>query len=317
MKKILLILVSLVLISTIAIYVFIPNQLTVSSALIVHATENGTQRFLLDETKWHTWWKDPNSNTTKENITSNGTFRKMGNAFSISEKFYKSAKINIEHNAEKYVSEIAIIPIQLDSTGIEWKFSFALPMNPIDRVSKYLDAKNTKKSMDEVLSMLQGFAGNTDNVYGIHIEKTSTNDTLLVSSKVIMNTYPTTKNIYDLINNIKGYLLQNNAKQTGSPIFNITVTEEKTFQLMAAIPTDKVIPSKVGFSSKKMIKGSFMVADVVGGDSTIKKASISLQQYFIDYRKTSMAMNYTMLITDRIYQPDSTKWITRLYAPVY
>ena len=72
-----------------------------------------------------------------------------------------------------------------------------------------------------------------------------------------------------------------------------------------------------GYTFKKMIKGSFMVTEVVGGEYTVAKASKSLQQYFTDYKKTSMAINFTMLITDRMYQPDTTKWITRLYQPVY
>jgi ABC-type spermidine/putrescine transport system permease subunit I len=66
-----------------------------------------------------------------------------------------------------------------------------------------------------------------------------------------------------------------------------------------------------------MVKGSFMVTEVLGGDSTISKASHNMEQYFQDFRRTSMAMNFTMLVTDRQLQPDSSKWITKLYHPVY
>ena len=68
---------------------------------------------------------------------------------------------------------------------------------------------------------------------------------------------------------------------------------------------------------KNMVKGNFMISEVVGGDYSVNKASKSLQQYFTDFHLTSMAMSFTMLVTDRILQPDSSKWITKLYQPVY
>ena len=40
-------------------------------------------------------------------------------------------------------------------------------------------------------------------------------------------------------------------------------------------------------------------------------------KYFQDYKKISMAMSFTMLVTDRMLQTDSSRWITRLYEPVY
>ena len=120
-----------------------------------------------------------------------------------------------------------------------------------------------------------------------------------------------------MVQKIQAYIKTKAALQTGNPIFNISETGKNQYQLMCAIPIDKTITGNNAFACKKMIKGSFMIAEVVGGDSTVKKASASLQQYFADYRKTSMAINFNMLITDRIYQPDTAKWITRLYYPVY
>jgi hypothetical protein len=93
--------------------------------------------------------------------------------------------------------------------------------------------------------------------------------------------------------------------------------DEGRYQLMAAVPVNKHLPESAAFSMKYMVKGSFMITEVAGGDSTINKASQNMQQYFQDYRKTSMAMNFTMLVTDRILQPDSSKWVTKLCMPVY
>ena len=86
---------------------------------------------------------------------------------------------------------------------------------------------------------------------------------------------------------------------------------------MAGVPVSKNIPEKDGFALKHMVKGSFMISEVVGDNKAVDEASKKFQLYFSDFNRTSMAMNFSMLVTDRLLQPDSTKWITKLYRPVF
>lgn len=315
MKKILLVLISLIVLFCLCIYIFIPSKLNISSAVVINTTENGTQRYIMYEENWNRWWNYGDSNSQIKQPA--GTFTMHGDVFNLTEKFYNAAKITIQHEQQAVISNLVIIPLGLDSTGIEWKYSSMASANPFKRFTQYLDAKEIKKNMDGVLNNLRLFLAEKGNIYGIQIERTSLKDTLFISTKSMLKKYPTTDDIYNLIKKIQLFAANKSIKQTGNPIFNITETDSKQFQLMAAIPTNKSLPDVDGFTFKKMIKGSFMVTEVVGGEHTVAKASKSLQQYFTDYKKTSMAINFTMLITDRIYQPDTTKWITRLYQPVY
>ena len=301
----------------ISIYVFIPGQFNISTAIVIPASENGTQRFALDKTHWPKWWNYSGDSTLPASKIQTDSFTMKGDVYILTESFYKSAKIIIRHKNQQVESNLMIIPLQIDSTGIEWKYSVTTSNNPFRRFSQYQEAKEIKKNMERVLSKLAAFLSRQDEVYGVHIERTSMKDTLLVSTKSVFSNYPGTSQIYQMVQKIQAFIKTKAATQTGNPIFNISETEKKQYQLMCAIPVDRVLTDNEAFVSKKMIKGSFMTAEVVGGDSTVKKASASLQQYFEDYRKTSMAINFTMLITDRIYQPDTTKWITRLYFPVY
>ncbi|MBS1565351.1 MAG: hypothetical protein JST39_13240, partial [Bacteroidetes bacterium] len=68
---------------------------------------------------------------------------------------------------------------------------------------------------------------------------------------------------------------------------------------------------------RKMVPGAFMVTDVRGGDETVVYALSQMRLYFDDYKKTSMAIPFAALITDRQQEPDSSRWVTRIYAPVY
>lgn len=318
MKKLFLILLATIVVGSISAYLLIPGQLTISSAAIMQASENGTNRFVLDKANWPKWWgySDTANHGSPEKLTTD-SFILNGDVYTVTESLYKSAKVNILHNQEQIKSNLVIIPLAIDSTGIEWKCSITTSANPFKRFMQYQEAKEIKRNMETVLGNLQAFLSKKDNIYGIHIERTSTNDTLFVSAKAVFATYPATPDIYRMIQKIQGFIKTRGAVQTGNPIFNISEPGEGQFQLMCAIPINKVITGQDQFSIKKMVKGSFMVAEVVGGDHIVHKASKSLHQYFEDYQKTSMAINFTMLITDRLYQTDTTKWITKLYYPVY
>jgi hypothetical protein len=171
--------------------------------------------------------------------------------------------------------------------------------------------------MNRVLNRLCAFLSKNENVYGIVIERTHLKDTLFVSSKRVLAVYPSIKEIYELIKKIQIYISEKNTKQSGNPIYNVTALGDGQYQLMTAVPVNKRIEDAGDFSLKFMVRGSFMVTEVVGGEYTVNKAYKSLQQYFADFRRTSMAINFTMLVTDRQLQPDSSKWITKIYQPVY
>ena len=316
MKKLLIVLLVILALFVAGVYVFIPSSITVSSVTTVKTTDNGTERFLMDESKWPVWWNYTDS-TLAPKAAASQKLLMNGDEYYLKEKFYKAVSIQIKHQSYSLSSKMIIVRLSLDSTGIEWKANIEAGNNPINRLVSFLEARKIKKNMDEVLHNAQRFLSKNENLYGISIERNTLKDTLYVTSKIMLSTYPSTQAIYELIKKIQVFLAKNGASQTGSPIFNVTDFGSHDFQLMAGVPTNKKLLEKEGFSMKNMVKGNFMISEVVGGDYSVNKASKSLQQYFTDFHLTSMAMSFTMLVTDRILQPDSSKWITKLYQPVY
>ena len=316
MKKVILFLVIAFILFAAGTFLFIPSRLTVSSTDVVQSSENGVVRHALDEKNWPLWWNylRDSSASTRTPATS---FAKGGDSFSISTKFYKSADITVLHDNKPILTKFLIVPLSNDSTQVLWQYGIASSLNPFTRFMQYREAAGIRRNMDSVLANLHGFLGKLQNVYGIPIARTSIQDTLFVSAKNTFKVYPHTPDVYALLKTIRAYVTASGSKQTGNPIYNITALGNGDYQLMAAIPVDKAVTENATFTNKKMIKGSFMVTEVVGGEHAVDNAWKSLLEYFSDYRKTSMAINFSMLITDREYQPDSSKWITRLYQPVY
>lgn len=318
MKKFLFLLLLLAVAAVFGIFLLIPSKITISSAVTVRTTDVGAERFVTDDSKWARWWHygqqtaDSSTNNQAERV-----FVTNGYTFKQSSRFYKSAEITLQNADRMLVSKMVVVPLAIDSTGIEWKSELSAGNNPYSRLMGYLEAKRIKKTMDEVIGNLKNFLSKTENVYGIQIERNYLKDTLFVSSKQSVHTYPSIKEVYALIGKIKNYIAKNGIQPSGNPIYNVTQMEDNKFQLMAAVPVNHALAETDEFAMKFMVKGSFLITEVVGGENAVNTSYHNLLAYFHDYRKTSMAMNFTMLVTDRILQPDSSKWITKLYQPVY
>src|SRR5476649_1763275 len=118
MKKLLIALIVVLTLFTLATYLFIPSQLTISAVTIIKTTDNGTERFLMNNSKWPVWWNYGNKDSAAQTKQSGPVFGINGDSLLLTEKFYKSANIQIRHKGQKIDSKIVMIRLDLDSTGI-------------------------------------------------------------------------------------------------------------------------------------------------------------------------------------------------------
>ncbi|MEI8110634.1 MAG: hypothetical protein WCH59_06535 [Chitinophagia bacterium] len=313
MKRFILIFTSIIIISLGAIYIFIPSRITITSAAIAAAPDVAIERVLMEEAHWPAWWKYCELSKFGSPNLSQPPF-----TLTLKEKFYKSLQFDINApNQPTVSSRLTLVPLRKDSTGFEWSCQLEAGNNPIQRLLNYRKAREIKSLLDSCLQPCVRFFSNTENVYGIQIERTKLPDTLFVTAKKQFSSKPNLKDINSLIKQIEGYIQKQGKKPSGSSIYNISQLTENQFQLMAGVPISVRIKENKPFEIKYMVPGSFLVTEVVGGEYSVQHSARQLKQYFQDYKKTSMAMSFIMLVTDRSLQPDSSHWITRLYEPVY
>ena len=98
-----------------------------------------------------------------------------------------------------------------------------------------------------------------------------------------------------------------NIKETGN-----------TYYVMVGIPVNTNLNSdNKAFQIKKMVLGDILTTEVMGGPYTVQNALNQLKFYINDNKMASPAIPYESLVTNRLLQPDSTKWITKIYYPVF
>jgi hypothetical protein len=295
----------------ISIYVFIPHNIIVSKTVFINCTLTGAYRFLSDENKIEKWWPSKGSNKEIDNFTYKNRSYRLG------QKLYNSVEIAVQDDKAKFAAKVNIFALPNGLIAAEWVCRIDSSFNPIKKIINYREGKNMQNDFADILQSLKLFLEKKENVYGFLVQQTSTTDTVLISAKWISSTKPSTAEIYNRIETIKKYILRESRTQTGYPLLNITRLDSGTYQTMIALPINKPLKGNNEFIPKRMVPGNFLLSEIKGGDRSIDEAFTQMNLYLDDYRKVLVAIPFQVMVTDRSAETDTSKWITKIYYPIY
>ncbi|MFM7358097.1 MAG: hypothetical protein ACKO1T_05910 [Sediminibacterium sp.] len=188
--------------------------------------------------------------------------------------------------------------------------------NFFSRIAKAI-SKPVKKTAEGFLLKVTTFFSETKNVYGIDIIKGRVENFNWISAMRNFDHLPATPEVYTVIDTLEKFLAAKQVAILGQPILHIRPLDEKTFQLMTAVPVEKPIEPTELFKNKTMTQGFLMKVNVSGGWLKVALAEKELENYLRDNHKQSPAIPYQQLITDRRKQTDSTQWVTQINYPVF
>ncbi len=292
-----------------AVYIFIPSTLTVSSIAYCKTTLPGAYRTLTSKPDWKKWWINKNS-------AAKNRFEYKDDYYTLSNLYNNGAAITILHKNENIKSDMLLLELTYDSIGVEWKFSFNASYNPFKRISEYNEAIALKANTKNILNHFKNFIENDSNVYGMPVRLSSIEHIFMITTKTVFPHNPSTVEVYNTIDFLKQFAAKNNLKQDYYPMMNVTKNNDTSYRLMVALPVDKETNFTGNVHSVRMVKGNFMTTEVKGGYGIIDNALNQMQLYFDDYQKTAMAIPFQYIVTDRLNEPDTSKWVTKIYAPV-
>jgi effector-binding domain-containing protein len=316
MKKWIIVPTALIAATLLAIYIFVPKKIHLSQTVTINCTHAAANRYLVNDSNWFKWWPTNASVQAKAQSQAN-TFPYKTFSFEPHQKMFDAIGVRINADDLTINSMIILIPKHTDSVSIQWNLDYYTGTNPVTRVQRYQQAGTLRTEINDILARLKLFLEKTEHVYGIVIKKTTVKDTLLLSTKKVFDSFPTTQNTYSLINKLKTHIQQQGATVTGYPMLNIQQKDNTHFETMVAIPVNKAVKEQNDLVIKKMVPGNLLVAEVSGGEHTISNAFAQMENYVIDHNFESPAIPFYSLITDRIAESDTSKWVTRISYPVF
>ena len=289
------------------IYVLIPNIIVLKANVGIKAAGAAIHRRLLDKDNMAEWWPGK---------MINDSFYFNDFAYKIDKGNITVVPVSIDGDNTVLITSLFLTSIITDSTQLRWVGSVTTPYNPVKRLFTYLKAKKINRDMTAILQKMENFYSKPKNIYGIDIKKTTVVDSLLIVTSANSRGYPAAQVIYNLVNKLKKYAGSNGAKQNGYPMLNISTADSMNFNVKVAIPTDKIIPSSGDILQKSMPGGCIILyTEVKGGISITTNAFEQMRNYAEDHQLKAPAIPFYSLVTDRVQEPDTSKWITKIYFP--
>lgn len=289
--------------------ILIPNTENFNYVISVKSPVEAATRFLMNKNKWQQWWP---GQKIKEHLYSYKNYE-----YRVNKIMLNSVDITVFNSKD---SVKGLLRIEGDTgalTKIQWNSSFEFSTNPFTKLSNYFQTKDIKSNISSLLEDSKLFFEKQENLYGMKIQVETVKDSSLVSYSRLLNHYPATEEIYDMIRMVKEYIHKKGGKENNNPMMHVQTISPTEFGIMVAIPTLGNLPSEDKFKAKKMVIGNILTGEVKGGTYTINQAEMELKNFVIDFKRISPAIPYQSLITNRLQEKDTTKWITRLYYPIY
>lgn len=312
MKKVSIILALVLLLAVAFTYLFIPNKITVAEKISIMANREAIFRRLGDTIEWQKWWPgEKQNNAAKHSFTLNGFH------YSLNDKKFLSLPIAISNSNFKALTELTFISENTNETTLSLNGVIPTSYNPIRRLQLFFIANKIKKDVKNLLQSIKSYYSTTASLYDYDIQKKSVVDSTLISTSKEIKEYPSIAIIYSLIDELKIYAKQQSANETGHPMLNIFTKDSITYLVKVAIPVDKKLSSSGNISYRWMLGGgNILITEVKGDQGEIQKAYNQIQYYISDYKRVAPAIPFESLVTDRRQEPDSSKWVTRIYYPV-
>lgn len=285
----------------------------VTYTMVVNANKNTVFRCLTNQSLLQKWWTGNHETIT---AVAGKSLQVSGDAaFVITPNTFDVVSIAIEKKQQPIQSFITILPLQHDSSLLSWKAE--LPAGGFfTRIQNYFKAKNVKENMTSVLERFQRFMQNEKNIYGLSIKHEKVTDTLLVVTKLRDGEKPSAERYYGLIKNLRTYSASHGAQETNYPMLHIFATAGNQYETMVALPINRVMPDNGAVVFRRMVPGNIMVAEVKGGPGAIEEGFRQLDFYMNEHQLQQPGLPFQSLVTDRLAEPDTSKWVTKLYYPV-
>lgn len=305
-----------VLLCLASIYIFIPDQIMVSEVEEVESSERIIAKYLNSNENRQKWWPS-NERILDSTGDESSVLDYEGYKFDFRNPDYNFNEVLIINNSLKTTSIITWDLSTKNLIRIRWKVSIPASYNPVTRVFQYIKAHRLKSHMAFIMESFLRFIVNSKNVYGIQFEREIVKDTILATSNTISTSYPKNSDVYNQINLIKKYLREQGVNQVNPEMLNISKSEQGTFQSIIAVPINKMIQPVRGISINRMVSGNILVAQIKGGPHSVAEGFNQMNLYLKDFKLVSPAMPFQSLITNRVQEPDTSKWITKIYYPIF
>ena len=293
-------------------YFLIPNTVTLKSNVTIKITRQGLYRMLLDEGSLSKWWPGSINKDPAKNI-----FSLNGYSYKIGDNNISLLPVTITNNTSQLNTSLYLIPLQNGIVQLQWLGEFSTSCNPLKRFIAFREAKKINRDMATILQKMESFLSKPENIYDHKVHHLLIVDSTFISTIDTISSYPSTAFIYNRVNKLKNYANAHSVIVSGYPILNVSELDSIYYIVRVAVPLPKSLPSSGDIYEKRMpVNVNILMMELKGGTNTVSAAFEQMLKYVSDHHQTIPGISFYSLVTDRTREPDTSKWVTRIYCPV-
>lgn len=299
MRKIVLSVLAILLLSLTAVYSLIPSQILIKGTQLVYQPAPSVIRGMMQTSKWSEWMpKDISLQVSSSLVATIQTALDQD-----------GIQVPVVFSIENGEGKNSLISFETTMDNSQW--------SPIARLQYYIFAKKIQNKLDRVLAAASAYYNYNKGIYGFDIIETRVKDSSLITVDQTLKDTPTLVQVYQMINQLEQYITMQNGKIKGAPMVNITRIDTNEVYTQVAIPLEKDIPVSAGFFIKKMVLGNLLAVKVEGDQTKVNQAFEATKQYINDKQKSSPAIPFIIYNTNRLLEKDSNRWVSTINYPIY
>lgn len=307
MKKVLYILVPILFLLIISY--LLPTQKPTTETISVSMPVDAITRVVTNQKDWAKWFPG-----TKVN---DSVYTYYESPITIHKVLMNGFKATMVNKGVEVDLDFSFMADYNAKTSFTLKTVMKITYNPFLRFKQFLSLNSVENDCKRLLYQMQDYFSDVEKVYGFPIEMQKVPNSSYVSTKQTYDHEPTTDEIYALIDEVNEFIDGVEVKIVNYPILNVFKEDSSSYTAMVAVATERDIPSNGKFMLKNMMLGNIVVCEVTGDKNVIRQCNEAVKNYVQDHRKTSPAISFERLITNRRTVQDSTKWRTTINYPVF
>jgi hypothetical protein len=312
MKKPFLFVFALLLVALISLYFIIPQNITTTNIIKIDANDVTVAKFLINKGKWAKWWPGQHIPADSSSFTYNGV------SYTIQQITNSGVDLLIKSGDTELISKLTYFAEDENLCAVSWVTQKQSSLNPFTRIAEFVKVKEQAKDLDKVLAHFKAFMNVDTNVYGIKVNVVKITQPLTLATGITTAAYPSTELVYSLAAKLSKEIAAQGGKETAPPMLNVNQLDAREYHVMVGIQTDKQLKAGNGIVVNNMVKGANLLAtEVKGGRGTIENAFVQLKTYQKDHRLISPAIPFEQLVTNRLAEKDTAKWVTKIYWPIF
>lgn len=319
--------VLIIFVIIVLIGLFLPSEIHVERSMAIKAP----QKLLFEQVNnLHNWrdWSPWHRLDPKMKIVYSGPLEGTGASYSWNSKNKDvgNGKITILYSKpydslstemdfmQKRVARGYYIFKELDSiTLVTWGFKTDLGKNPFARYFGLMMDKYVGGDFEKGLNNLDSIAGNL-SPYIVKVKEL--NGFNYVSIRQNCSWENVSSLMADSYGKLMTYIKRSGARMTDSPYAIYHNMDEGMMDLEMGIPVDRILVAKGSILSGSYKASPVAEVDYYGFYDKLGEAHNALQDWVIKMNLELNGSPMEQYVTDPSLEPDTSKWLTRIYYPV-